>query len=96
MNENEVKKLYNALIRKGYSTSNLGDEATFSSKMADKNSRKQLYDYVSSKGNFRIGDYDSYENRLSSAGTAQKAQPVETTSTVQPEETAPVEQTETK
>ena len=29
--------------------------------MADKNNRKQLYDYVSSRGDFRIGDYDSYE-----------------------------------
>ena len=33
--------------------------------MADKNNRKQLYDYVSSRGDFRIGDYDSYEKILS-------------------------------
>ena len=32
--------------------------------MADKNNRKQLYDYVSSRGDFRIGDYDSYEKIL--------------------------------
>ena len=64
MNENEVKKLYNALLNKGYSIDDLGDESTFKTKMGDKNSRKELYDWVSSKGNFRIGDYDAYENRL--------------------------------
>ncbi len=62
---NEIKKLYTALIDKGYSTNDIGDEATFGTKMSDKNSRKELYDYVSSKGDFRIGDYDTYEKRLS-------------------------------
>ena len=63
----EVKKLYSALLGKGYSTSDLGDEETFRAKMSDKNSRKELYDWVSSKGNFRLGDYESYENRLTSS-----------------------------
>ncbi|MFI3285909.1 MAG: hypothetical protein R3Y08_04575 [Rikenellaceae bacterium] len=62
MNE-EVKKLYTALIDKGYSTDDIGDESTFRSKMSEKNNRKELYDYVSSK--YDIGDYDTYEKRLS-------------------------------
>lgn len=95
MNDNEVKKLYNALVNKGYSTKDLGDEATFSSKMTDKNSRKELYDYVSSKGNFRIGDYDSYENRLSSSATPKTTEEQPAT-TAQPEAAAPVEQAETR
>ena len=66
MNDSEIKKLYTALLGKGYSTNDLGDEATFRTKMSDKTNRKQLYDWVSSKGNFRIGDYESYESRLTS------------------------------
>ena len=73
MNDNEITKLYNALISKGYSTQTLGDEQTFMTKMGDANNRKKLYDYVSSQGNFRIGDYDTYERRL--AGGAQASQP---------------------
>ena len=72
----EVKKLYSALLGKGYSTSDLGDEETFRAKMSDKNSRKELYDWVSSKGNFRLGDYESYENRLTSS-MQQPEQPAE-------------------
>jgi hypothetical protein len=65
--KDDLNKLYNALITKGYSTEDLGDENIFRSKMKDKNNRKQLYDYVSGRGDFRIGDYDSYENRISNA-----------------------------
>lgn len=67
MSKDNLSSLYNGLIKKGYSVEDIGDEATFRTKMADKNNRKQLYDYVSSRGDFRIGDYDSYEKRLSSA-----------------------------
>lgn len=74
MNDNEIKKLYSALLGKGYSTNDLGDEETFRTKMGDKASRKQLYDWVSSKGNFRLGDYDTYESRLTSASSEQPEQ----------------------
>ena len=73
MNEQEVKKLYQALLSKGYSTQDLGDEQRFLSKMGDANNRKQLYDWVSSKGNFRIGDFNAYEARLT--GGAQQEKP---------------------
>ncbi|MGN0032429.1 MAG: LPD38 domain-containing protein [Candidatus Limimorpha sp.] len=63
----EVNKLYTALLSKGYSTADLGDEETFRAKMSDKNCRKELYDWVSSKGNFRLGDYETYERRLTSS-----------------------------
>ena len=63
--KDNLSSLYNGLIRKGYSASDIGDEATFRAKMADKNNRKQLYEYVSSRGDFRIGDYETYEKILS-------------------------------
>lgn len=77
MEKDNLSSLYNALISKGYSTDDLGDENTFRSKMSDKNNRKDLYDYVSGRGDFRIGDYDSYENRLAGdmEGNTSKAGP---------------------
>ena len=74
MNEQEVKKLYQALLSKGYSTQDLGDEQRFLHKMSDAGNRKQLYDWVASKGNFRIGDFNAYESRLTGA-TEPKEQP---------------------
>ena len=65
MAKDNLSSLYNGLINKGYSTEDIGDEATFRSMMADKKHRKQLYDYVSARKDFRIGDYETYENRLS-------------------------------
>ena len=90
----EVKKLYSALLGKGYSTSDLGDEETFRAKMSDKNSRKELYDWVSSKGNFRLGDYESYENRLTSS-MQQSEQPAAPTAVETPEDpvTPPTDET---
>ena len=67
MNEIEVKKLYNALIQKGYTIDQIGNENTFLNNMNDENKRRDLYEYVSSKGNFKIGDYDTYESRLTSS-----------------------------
>ena len=66
MNENEVKKLYTALINKGFSANDIGDESTFVTKMGDQNARKQFYDAIS-KTSFRIGDYDTFEKRLTSS-----------------------------
>lgn len=63
--KDNLSSLYNGLMSKGYSREDLGDEKTFRSKMSDNNSRKQLYDYVSGRGDFKIGDYDTYEMRLS-------------------------------
>lgn len=66
MNTNEIKKLYTALRGKGYSTHDLGDEKTFETRMGDKNNRKELYDWVSSRGDFHMGNYNKYEERLTS------------------------------
>lgn len=65
MSKDNLSSLYSALISKGYSADDLGDENTFRTKMSEKGNRKELYDYVSGRGDFRIGDYDSYESRLS-------------------------------
>lgn len=67
----EVKKLYTALIGKGYTANDLGNEDVFAKKMQDEQNRRELYDYVSSRGDFKIGSYDNYEQRL-----RQKPQPV--------------------
>ena len=64
VNNESVKSLYKALLDNGYTSANIGDENTFSNMMSDKNNRKMLYDYVASQGD-NIGDYDSYEKRLS-------------------------------
>ena len=81
MAKDNLSSLYNGLINKGYSTEDIGDEATFRSMMADKKNRKQLYDYVSARKDFRIGDYETYENRLSGQSeqteTEQELQEVE-------------------
>lgn len=71
----EVKKLYTALIGKGYTANDLGNEDVFAKKMQDEQNRKELYDYVSSRGDFKIGSYDNYEQRLRPA-QVQKPQPV--------------------
>lgn len=71
----EVKKLYTALIGKGYTANDLGNEDVFAKKMQDEQNRRELYDYVSSRGDFKIGSYDNYEQRLRPA-QVQKPQPV--------------------
>ena len=74
MNDN-LSSLYNGLRKKGYSAEDIGDESTFRERMKDKNNRKQLYDYVAARNDFKIGDYDSYEQRLS--GESQNIEPVQ-------------------
>lgn len=90
MNTNEIKKLYTALRGKGYSTYDLGDETAFETKMSDKNNRKELYDWVSSRGDFRMGDYEKYEERLTSPMQPEGT----TTDPIRGVSMAPVEQIE--
>lgn len=92
MDNKNLKSLYDGLIKKGYSKDEIGDEATFNAKMADKNNRRQLFNYVSKRGDFRIGDYDSYEKRL--AGTEPVKEEPSQTGT-QPAEQLPVQDDET-
>lgn len=90
MNTNEIKKLYTALRGKGYSTYDLGDENAFETKMSDKTNRKELYDWVSSRGDFRMGDYEKYEERLTSPMQPEGT----TTDPIRGISMAPVEQVE--
>ena len=86
--KDNLSSLYNSLIKKGYSTDAIGDEETFRNKMADKQNRKILYDYVVSRGDFRIGDYDSYEKILSAQfadnASTKKKQPASRPKPVEP------------
>lgn len=59
MNE-DLKKLYDAVSSKF----EIGSFDSFQSKMQTTESRKGFYDAVSAKG-YDLGDYDSYESRLS-------------------------------
>lgn len=65
MSKDTLSSLYNGLIKKGYTTREIGDETTFRALMADKQIRRKFYDKVVSRGDFRIGDYDRYEKALS-------------------------------
>lgn len=65
MSKDNLSSLYNGLIKKGYTTREIGNETTFRSLMEDKQNRRKLYDKVVSRGDFRIGDYDRYEKALS-------------------------------
>lgn len=60
INEQELEKLYNAVS----SEFDIGDIGTFKNKMQNVEDRKRFYDVVNAQG-FDIGDYNSYEERLS-------------------------------
>ncbi|MBO7281106.1 MAG: hypothetical protein J6V00_08090, partial [Bacteroidaceae bacterium] len=60
------EQLYNSLLNKGYTEKNIGDRDTFLTKMQDKENRRKLYDFISKRGDFRIGNYENYEKRIAS------------------------------
>ena len=62
----QSEQLYNSLLNKGYTEKNLGDRDTFLTKMQDKENRRKLYDFISKRGDFRIGNYENYEQRIAS------------------------------
>ncbi len=69
LNNEEAIKLYNSLLNKGYKISDLGDKETFLNKMSSKENRQELYNWVLSRRDFRIGNYEDYEKRLTSKKT---------------------------
>ena len=60
------EQLYNSLLNKGYTEKNIGDRDTFLTKMQDKENRRKLYDFINKRGDFRIGNYENYEQRIAS------------------------------
>lgn len=62
--EDDLSKLYNRLIEKGYTHSEIGDEITFDKKMLDADNRKILYDYIKGRNDFKIGKFAIYEKRI--------------------------------
>lgn len=62
--KDNVSKLYQGLIKNGYTQDELGDEAKFRQRMSDIDNRKMFYDYAQSKGDSLIGDYDTYMSKL--------------------------------
>ena len=65
VNKDELLKLYNVVSSKF----DIGTFEEFRAKMVTKEQRKRFFDLVESK-NFDVGDYESYESRLTSGGTS--------------------------
>lgn len=65
INSDDVSVLYNRLLSKGYEVSDIGTEEIFRNKLSKKENRKILYDYIIKRGDFKIGSYEQYEERIS-------------------------------
>jgi hypothetical protein len=63
--------LYDGLVKKGYSSFDIGTEEQFRKAMRDKDVRKRLYDYIIDRGDFRIGSYEDYDQRITAALSAE-------------------------
>lgn len=74
-----INKLYSLLIDNGYTVQDLGTEDVFRTRMADKENRKQLYDYALSNGHY-LGEYDAYEAKFTNP--AQSAEKVADTTSL--------------
>lgn len=60
----DVSLLYERLIAKGYKVSEIGTEDVFRDKLSVKNNRIQLYNYIIGRGDFKIGSYTEYDERI--------------------------------
>jgi hypothetical protein len=60
----DLQKLYNALISKGYSTDDIGNENQFREYMSNRDNRKYMYNWINQRNDFKLGSYDAYEERL--------------------------------
>ena len=67
VNNDDISKLYSAMVKSGYNVADLGgSEDKFREYMSNDKMRKDFYGWASKnpKGGFRIGNYDSYEARM--------------------------------
>lgn len=62
--KDDLSRLYNRLIEKGYTQDILGDEDTFAKRLCDDENRKMFYNYVKDRNDFKIGGFESYEKRV--------------------------------
>ncbi|MEE1226350.1 MAG: hypothetical protein UHM08_04515 [Bacteroidales bacterium] len=58
----EVQKIYNGLIKAGYTV--IGTEEEFRKNIADIDNRKELYDMVSANGDVKLGSFDYFSKRI--------------------------------
>ena len=66
----DIKKLYDALVKSGYATEDLGgSEQAFRENMGDAKIRGEFYDWVVDRNDFNIGSRDAYERRMTGALT---------------------------
>ena len=59
-----AKKVYSGLIKRGYTTNMLGDEASFVERMGDEGNRRYLYDKVQQRGDANIGSWERFNGRF--------------------------------
>lgn len=65
--KDHVADLYRALVNGGYNVDDLGGSIDgFREAMSDSVMRKEFYDWVGRRGNFRLPGYDAYESALAS------------------------------
>ena len=60
----DLSKLYNELIKKGYTQDELGSDTVFYEKLCDADNRKILYEYVKDRNDFKIGEFNTFEKRI--------------------------------
>lgn len=60
----ELSTLYYGLLNAGYSQSAIGDSVQFIHKMYENDNRRDLYEYVKSKGDYKLDEYDVYEKKM--------------------------------
>ena len=58
----EVQKIYNGLVKAGYTV--IGTEEEFRKNIADIDNRKEIYDMVSANGDVKLGSFDYFSKRI--------------------------------
>jgi hypothetical protein len=66
--KDDIRNLYSALVKNGYSIDDLGgSEENFRANMRDEKIRGEFYDWVVGRDDFNIGSRDAYEKRMTGA-----------------------------
>lgn len=65
-NKEYAKKVYAGLLKRGYTSEELGDEVKFVERMGKESNRRILYDVVQQRNNANIGSWERFNGRMSS------------------------------
>lgn len=64
INKEYAKKVYNGLVKRGYTSEDLGNEAKFVERMGKETNRRYLYDLVNKRGDANLGTFEGFEKRM--------------------------------